>query len=110
LEGLERLNETGVIDAELLAKGGPGSGPAGLAELSAHLFGKGDGYVETLLFRDTDRPTRYLTIDRWRSRAAYEAFVSSSRSLYAALDRRGDALTVSERRVGTFCDAMAWEP
>jgi heme-degrading monooxygenase HmoA len=74
------------------------------------LFGKGDGYVETLLFRDTGRPTRYLTIDRWRSRAAYEAFVSSSRSLYAALDRRGDALTVSERRVGTFCDAMAWEP
>jgi heme-degrading monooxygenase HmoA len=74
------------------------------------LFGQADGYVETLLFRDTDRSTRYLTIDRWRSRTAYEAFVSSSRSLYAALDQRGDALTVSERRVGTFSDAMAWEP
>src|SRR3712207_298567 len=33
------------------------------------LFRQADGYVETLLFRDTDRPTRYLTVDRWRSRA-----------------------------------------
>jgi hypothetical protein len=45
---------------------------------------------------------RYLTIDRWRSRAAYEAFVRSSGPLYAALDRRGEALTASEHRLGAF--------
>jgi len=68
----------------------------------AHLFHGADGYVETLLFRNTDRPTRYLTIDRWRSRAAYDAFVRASGAAYAALDRRGDALTVSERYLGAF--------
>ena len=68
----------------------------------ASLFREADGYVETLLFRDTDRPTRYLTIDRWRSRAAFDAFVESAGPAYAALDRWGDALTVSERRLGAI--------
>ena len=44
----------------------------------------------------------YLTIDRWRSRAAYDAFVHASGPAYAALDRRGDALTVNEHRLGAF--------
>jgi heme-degrading monooxygenase HmoA len=68
----------------------------------ARLFRQADGYVETLLFRDTDRPTRYLTVDRWRSRAAFDAFVEATTPAYAALDRRGDALTVRERRIGAF--------
>ncbi len=66
----------------------------------ARLFRQADGCVETLLFRDTDRPTRYLTVDRWQSRAAFDAFVEATSSAYAALDRQGDALTVRERRVG----------
>ena len=68
----------------------------------ARLFRQADGYVETLLFRDTDRPMRYLTIDRWLSRAAYDAFVRASGPAYAALDLRGGALTVSEHRLGAF--------
>ncbi len=70
----------------------------------ARLFRQADGYVETLLFCDTDRPLHYLTIDRWRSRAAYEAFTHASAPAYAALDLRGDALTVSEHRLGVFDD------
>ena len=68
----------------------------------ARLFRRADAYVETLLFRDTDRPTRYLTVDRWRSRAAFDAFVDAASSAYAALDHRGVALTVRERRLGAF--------
>ena len=68
----------------------------------ARLFRRADGYVETLLFRDTDRPTRYLTVDRWQSRAAFDAFVEATSSAYAALDRQGDALTVREHRLGAF--------
>lgn len=68
----------------------------------ARLFSRADGYVETRLFRDTARPMYYLTIDRWLSRAAYEAFVRGSGSAYTALDRRGDALTVRESRLGAF--------
>ena len=68
----------------------------------ARLFRRADGYVETLLFRDTDRPTRYLTVDRWQSRAAFAAFVDAASSAYAALDRQGGALTVREHRLGAF--------
>jgi heme-degrading monooxygenase HmoA len=68
----------------------------------ARLFRQADGYVETLLFRDTDRPTRYLTVDRWQSRAAFDACVDAASSAYAALDRQGDALTVREHRLGAF--------
>ena len=65
-------------------------------------FPQADGYFVTLLLRDTDRPTRYLTVDRWRSRAAYDSFVQASGSAYTALDRRGEALTVRERRLGAL--------
>jgi heme-degrading monooxygenase HmoA len=68
----------------------------------ARLFRRADGYVETRLYRDTAWPMLYLTIDRWLSRAAYEAFVQIAGPAYAALDRRGDALTARERRVGAF--------
>jgi heme-degrading monooxygenase HmoA len=68
----------------------------------ARLFRRADGYVETRLFRDTARPTHYLTIDRWLSRAAYETFARGSGSAYAALDRRGEALTLRERHLGAF--------
>ena len=68
----------------------------------AYLFSRADGYVETRLLRDTARPMLYLTIDRWLSRAAYEAFTRAAGPAYAGLDRRGDALTVRERRLGAF--------
>ena len=68
----------------------------------ARLFRRADGYVETRLFRDTARPMLYLTIDRWLSRVAYEAFARAAGPAYAALDRRGEALTVHERRLGAF--------
>ena len=56
----------------------------------SRLFRQAEGFVATELYRPTQQGGWWLTIDRWRSRAAYEAFVSSSKSLYAALDRRGD--------------------
>ncbi len=68
----------------------------------ARLFRGADGYAETRLYRDTARPMLYLTIDRWHSRAAFEAFAWTAGPAYAALDRRGDALTVRERRLGAF--------
>ena len=68
----------------------------------ARLFRRAEGYVETRLYRDTARPMLYLTIDRWRSRAAFEAFVQAAGPAYAALDSRGDALIARERRLGAF--------
>ena len=46
-------------------------GPAGE---SARLFRRADGYLGTELLRRSDNQGEYLTLDRWESRATYEAF------------------------------------
>jgi heme-degrading monooxygenase HmoA len=74
-------------------------GPAGLW---AALFGKASGYLGTLLLNDQVRPTRYLTIDRWRSAEAHEAFLAQFRAEYEALDRQCEALTMREASLGSY--------
>jgi heme-degrading monooxygenase HmoA len=64
------------------------------------LFRAWPGYRATELLRGEDG--RYLSIDRWDSREAYEHFQLQARAEYAHIDVRGDALTLSERRIGTF--------
>jgi heme-degrading monooxygenase HmoA len=68
----------------------------------ARLFRRSPAYVGTELLRDTADASRYLTIDRWHTRAAYEAFLRDARDDYAALDRQGDALTREEARLVAF--------
>jgi heme-degrading monooxygenase HmoA len=45
---------------------------------------------------------RYLTVDRWDSREAYEEFRLANRPEYSDLDDRLKPLTVSERCLGIF--------
>ena len=71
----------------------------------AQLFRRSSDYLGTELFRDAADGARYLTIDRWTSPEAYEAFLRRMRDDYAALDARGDALTVGEMRLGLLVDA-----
>ena len=66
----------------------------------ARLFRRSGDYLGTRLYRDTSDADAYLTIDRWRSRDAYEAFLRDARADYAVLDARGDALTLEETRLG----------
>lgn len=68
----------------------------------SRLFGRSPAYLGTQLLRDAAEASRFVTIDRWRSREDYEAFLESERSNYAMLDARGDALTAEEIRVGVF--------
>jgi heme-degrading monooxygenase HmoA len=70
----------------------------------AELFRHDPAYLGTELLRDTADGSRYLTIDRWHSRAAYETFLGSATTAYAALDRRGDAVTLEETRLGAIDD------
>lgn len=65
------------------------------------LFRRGAGYLGTELVRSPADPSRYLTVDRWISRSAYEAFRAAFREEYAALDARCAALTRNERLVST---------
>ena len=48
----------------------------------AQFFRAGPGYVGTELLRDAELSGRYLVVDRWESRDAYNAFVESHRDEY----------------------------
>jgi heme-degrading monooxygenase HmoA len=75
------------------------------------LFREYPGFVDTELLRDV-RPadadstrwvtTRWVTIDRWTSKDAYDAFLTAAQSRYAHIDARGDTLTLAERRIGAY--------
>jgi heme-degrading monooxygenase HmoA len=66
------------------------------------LFGKSPGYRGTTLLRDCDQPRRYLTIDGWDSAELYQAMRRNYAQEFEELDRRCEALTESERRIGAF--------
>ena len=68
----------------------------------AVLFRQHGGYIDTALLRGADGG--YLTIDRWDSAAAYDAFLDTARADYAVLDARGDALTLEEHCLGRFME------
>jgi quinol monooxygenase YgiN len=76
-------------------------GPTGAWAL---LFGAAEGYRGTELYRDTARPTHFMTLDRWTSRAAFEAYISTIGEAYGQLDEKAAALTTAERRLGAFDD------
>lgn len=68
----------------------------------AQLFKRAKGFVDTALLRDREDRTRFLTIDTWESRDAYEAFRAAFDADYLALDARTEVFTDSERRIGVF--------
>lgn len=66
----------------------------------ARFFQRDPGYLGTELLRGSGG--RYLTLDRWRTRAAFEAFKKREAAEYAAIDRRMEALTSHEASLGSF--------
>ncbi|AHX16372.1 hypothetical protein CH75_15085 [Dyella jiangningensis] len=66
------------------------------------LFRHAPGFIETRLLRDTDEPTRYLTMDRWESRDAYDDFTRRFAAEYRTLDAQLEGLARSETRLGAF--------
>jgi heme-degrading monooxygenase HmoA len=68
----------------------------------AAFFHGAAGYVGTELLRDLEVSGRYLVLDRWESREAYQAFVEANRDEYM---RRVDETAFhheQELRLGTF--------
>jgi heme-degrading monooxygenase HmoA len=75
-------------------------GPAGAW---VRFFEGAEGYLGTELFRRTVSPPCFLTLDRWATRKAYEAFRRERAAEYTALDAACEGLTVGERFLA------AWE-
>jgi heme-degrading monooxygenase HmoA len=61
------------------------------------LFGRAGGFLGTELYRDSARPGRFLTIDRWRDEQAWQAFLSAFRPDYETLDARLEGIAAVER-------------
>jgi heme-degrading monooxygenase HmoA len=76
-------------------------GPAGKW---VEFFRGSPDYVGTELFRSTGSPERFITLDTWRSRAAYEAFRKAHAEEYAQLDQWCQSLTKHERTLGMVDD------
>lgn len=68
----------------------------------ARFFAAGDGYLGTELLRAGER---YLLIDRWRSRAEYEAFLAEHADEYARRNRAARHLWRREADLGRFDSA-----
>lgn len=66
----------------------------------ATLFGRSPEYLGTSLLCGIDG--EYLTIDNWRSAAAWEDFKGRFAEAYEALDAACDALTETEERIGIY--------
>lgn len=85
--------------------------PARRAEFEAHygpqgtwarLFRRANGYLGSELLRDRSDPLRYLTIDRWESREAWQAFRRDHAADYERLDREFEGLTTREAPLGEY--------
>jgi len=68
----------------------------------AKLFRTSPDYRGTELLRDAYVAGSYLTIDRWASEEAFRAFRKEHDAEYEVLDRKCDALTSRETRVGAY--------
>jgi heme-degrading monooxygenase HmoA len=69
------------------------------------LFRTAPGYIETILLHDNADPLRYVTVDRWESEDAHNAFRSAHLKQYQEIDRRCQGYTTSERELGEFSAA-----
>ena len=66
------------------------------------LFRRADGYRDSLLSEDRERPGRFVTLDVWDSSAAYDSFRQRFSTEYAAIDQACAALTERETPLGMF--------
>ena len=74
-------------------------GPDGLW---AQLFRKAPNYIRTELLKDPVQKNRYLTVDYWADRQAYERFTLDFRAEYTSLDEVCEDYIEFERHIGDF--------
>src|SRR5215212_6631592 len=68
----------------------------------AQLFRRDHGYLGTELLNRSDDSREYLTLDRWATHAAYEAFRARWSGEYRRLDHLLEGLTEEETLLGAF--------
>ena len=69
---------------------------------TVQLFRRASGYQRSVLYRDLLDPRRFVSVDYWESRAAWEEFRARFAAEFEALDARCEALTLRETELGRF--------
>ena len=87
------------VSSERVADFEAAYGPHGAWAL---LFGRAAGFLGVELLHSTEQQGRYVTVDRWASQSAFEAFRARFVADYEALDERLAGLATTETRVGAF--------
>lgn len=67
----------------------------------ATFFRSDPGYIRTELVQDTSNIQRFLTLDFWVSKKAYDVFRSENQVTYERIDAECVALTEKEMFLGT---------
>lgn len=73
----------------------------------AEFFRHSPEYLGTELYKNLDKPHRFVAVDTWRSRVAYEAFRKAKAGEYAALDEWCRDLLAHERMLGSTDDGKS---
>ena len=68
----------------------------------AKFFMQGEGFIGTELNRDLKDRRRYLTLDLWVSKEAYDKFQAVHLAEYRAIDAQCEELTEQETELGRF--------
>ena len=68
------------------------------------LFRGDPSFIQTRLLKDPRAENKFVTVDFWTSREAYESFKKLNHEVYAEIDQRCESLTESERCLGNFED------
>jgi len=66
------------------------------------LFRRAPGYLDTELIVDRNQPSRFVTIDRWESKEAFDSFRTEFGTDFDQLDRLGEELIERETMLGEF--------
>jgi len=66
------------------------------------LFKEGKGYIKTELHQVIENKTRFLTIDFWTSKSAYDSFRKQFSEEFEELDKVCETLTEKEIHLGSF--------
>lgn len=74
----------------------------GLEGAWVQLFKKGTGYKGTELLHDCSNERRFLTIDSWISKSAFDKFRKEFAAEFKELDKICEALTEDEIFLGAF--------
>ena len=68
----------------------------------ARFFARGEGFVATELNRDLKDAGRYVTLDLWVSKDAYDTFRAAHEAKYQTIDQQCESLTAEEKSIGAF--------